>query len=102
MIIYSIPIMTISANEATPSSFITLGKGEYRVDFELSEGGSASITPKQTTNPRNSSALQEVTVDGTALVATSSTSFIVAGPVFIGAIVTGLSGTIKVSANQQD
>jgi len=100
MVVYDAPKMVISANQATPSTFIRLGKGEHRVDIEYSSGGSGTVTPKQTTNPNNTSALQEITKDGTAIAATGSTSFIIAGPICIGCIVATLSGSITVMANK--
>lgn len=99
MLVYDASKMVLSTNAATPDTFFKVGKGEHRVDITYSSGGSGTITPKQTSNPNNPSALQAVTVDGTELVATGSTSFIVFGPTFIGCIVASISGTITLEVN---
>jgi len=99
-IVYDTARMTLSANQATPVSFIKLGKGEHRVDIEYAQGATGTVTPKQSTNPANTSALQPCTVNGTDVVATGTTSFIVAGPCCIGCIVASLSGSVQVFANR--
>lgn len=99
MVVYDTPRMTLSSNEATPTKFIKLGKGEHRVDITYASGATGTVTPKESTDPNNASALQSVTVDGAAVVATASTGFITSGPCFIGCVVASISGSVTITAN---
>ncbi len=94
---------TISADEVAPTSWMRIGQGLHRVDVEFSASASASVTPKQTSNPMNTSATHAVEKDGSAVVLTGSGSFMVHGPCYVGAIVSGLSGVenIKFFSNYQ-
>lgn len=102
MTIFNPPIMTLTANAATPVDFIQLGNKEYRIDIEFPPGALGTITPKQTVNPANTNALHDCKESGTAISVTGSYSFIIAGPCFVGFVVSGLSGTVKVTANATD
>lgn len=94
--------MTLAVNAATPVDFIQLGNREYRIDIEFASGASGTVTPKQTVNYANTNALHDCKENGTAISVTGSYSFIVAGPCFVGFVVSGLSGTVKVTANATD
>ena len=94
--------MTLAANAGSPVDFIQLGNKKYRIDIEFAAGASGTVAAKQTTHPSITAHDCVNHISGTAVSVTSSSSFVIAGPCFVGFVVSGLSGTVKVTANATD
>ena len=87
----------ITANVSTPTVMYRLPPGDTRVDVTYPDGTTATVTPKQTQDPENTTNLAPVEVNGTEVELTNTGSFVLTGPCWVCFIVASFSGSDPIS-----
>jgi len=82
--------MTLSVNEASPTKYLILDDGAYRIDVDFQTGVTGTITPKQTMDEVVLKPVLDCTDNEIAL--TESKPFGIHGPIKLGFEVASLTG----------
>jgi len=82
---------------STPTVMYLLPPGETRVDVVYPSGTTATVTPKQTKDPDNTTNLGPVEINGEEVELTNTGSFLITGPGWVCFIVASFSGTDPIS-----
>ncbi len=90
----------LTTNEATPTKVMQIGPGDHRIDIIFGAAASGTITPKQTADHNNPNGYHDCKENGSAISVTGTYSFVIVGPCFLGFVVSGISGTVEVQANE--
>ena len=82
--------LTLAANAGSPSDYIILDDGSYRIDVDFQTGVTGTITPRQTMDEVVLKPVLDCTETEIAL--TESKPFGIHGPIKLGFIVASLTG----------